>query len=461
MRGINWEREIQIEYFEDSEPVWSQGVGVRIHGGKTRNAPQKSLRLYARNEFGAGEFHHQFFETKEKTVFDKLLLRCHFGCWNKTIIKDELTSYVCRDLNFESQHSRTCVVFINGEYWGLFAIRDFMDAQFIEEEYGFHQDSVDILNHASGFRPNVADNWGIYEGENDHYAALMDFMENADMTDFSNFEYISTQMDISSIIDYYATQIFFAQKDWPAGNHKVWRGGYEETKWRWILFDTDSGWGYLGPSNNTMNRATALNSTNYSNPPWATFLFRKMLQSPAFVEAYKTRLACLMRNEFSPETLGVAIDRFVDFYTPGMPRNLDRWHLVSSMSNWSSRISSKLIDFSQERRPFLEEHIANFFDSPYNVDEYDCLSNPLAVEDESVEYKLAIYPNPSSDRIWIDVNSEERNGQLFIYDIQGRQVHADTYRFHHLIETSGFADGLYVITIQFDDSLISGRFVKR
>jgi len=461
MRGVDWERDIHITYFEESEAIWAQEVGVRIHGGKTRNGPQKSFRLYARNELGAGEFHHQFFDTKEKTVFDKLLLRCHFGCWNKTIIKDELTSYVCRDLNFESQHSRPCVVFINGEYWGLFAIRDFIDSQFIEEEYSFHQDSVDILNHGSGYRPNVDPDWGIYEGENDHYAALMDFIENADMTDFSNFEYIQTQMDVSSMIDYYATQIFFAQKDWPAGNHKVWRGGYEGTKWRWILFDTDSGWGYLGPTNNTMIRATTTTSNNYSNPPWATFLFRKMLESPEFEDAYKARLACLMRNEFSPETLGMAIDRFVNFYTPEMPRNLDRWHLLPSMAIWTARISSELINFGEERRPHLEEHIAEFFDSAYNVDEYDCSSNPLTVEEEVPGIQMAIYPNPSSDRIWIDVNSSEKDGQLRIYDIQGRQVYADTYQFHQQIQTSGFSDGLYIITIQFEDSFVTERFVKR
>jgi len=460
MRGIDWERPVHIEYFEDSESVWAQDVGVRIHGGKTRNAPQKSFRLYARNELGAGEFHHQFFDTKEKSVFDKILLRCHFGCWNKTIIKDELTSYVCRDLNFESQHSRPCVVFINGEYWGLFAIRDFIDAQFIEEEFSFHQDSVDILNHGSGYRPNVDPDWGIYEGENDHYAALMDFIENADMTAFSNFEYIQTQMDVSSMIDYYATQIFFAQKDWPAGNHKVWRGGYEGTKWRWILFDTDSGWGYLGPTNSTMIRATTTTSSNYSNPPWATFLFRKMLESPSFAEAFKVRLACLMRNEFSPETLGIAIDRFVDLYSPEMPRNLDRWHLLPSMSNWSARISSKLIDFSEERRPYLEEHIAEFFDSPFNVDEYDCSSNPLSIEEETYRYQMAIYPNPSRDHIWIDVNSSEKDGQLRIYDIQGRQVYSDTYQFHQQIQTSSFTNGLYIITIQFEDAFVTGRFVK-
>ncbi len=461
MRGPDWERPIHIEYFENMEAVWAQDVGVRIHGGRTRGAPQKSLRLYARNELGAGEFHHSFFETKEKTVFDKLLLRCHYGCWNKTVIKDEVTAYVCRDLNFVSQHARPCVVFINGEYWGMYTMRDFIDAQFIEEEYGFHQDSVDILNHGSGFRPNVDPDWGIYEGENDHYAAMMDFIENADMTDVANYEYIDTQMDISSMIEYYATQIFFAQKDWPAGNHKVWRGGYEGTRWRWVLFDTDSGWGYLGPSNNTFIRATTTTSSDYSNPPWATFLFRTMLESPEYEEAFKARLACLMRDEFHPDTLNAAIDRFVDIYTPGMPRNLDRWHFLTSMSSWDSRVSNELRDFGEERRPYLEEYVASYFETPFNAEDYDCAVDPVGTNDLDFKHKMAVYPNPSSDYIWIDVSAAEPGANIHVYDIQGRQVFSGKYSFHQTLDISGFVTGVYVVVVQFEDSVVTGRFLKQ
>ncbi len=55
-RGREWEREVCIEYFDDGEAKFSQNVGIRIHGGATRSYPQKSLRFYARNEYGAGVY---------------------------------------------------------------------------------------------------------------------------------------------------------------------------------------------------------------------------------------------------------------------------------------------------------------------------------------------------------------------------------------------------------------------
>lgn len=459
-RGPAWERNVHIEFFENAQPQWSQNLGIRIHGGKTRNGPQKSFRLYARDYLGAGEFNYQFFDTKEKTVFDKLLLRCHFGCWNKTVIKDEATAYVAKDLDFDSQHAQPCVVFINGEYWGLFSIRDFYDRQYIEEEYGFEDDSVSILNHGSGIIPGLDPEWGIYEGDNDHYVALMDFMENADMTSPESYAYITTQMDVSSMIDYYSTQVYFAQKDWPAGNHKVWRGG-GDSKWRWLLFDTDSGWGYLGAANNTMIRATTTTSTNYSNPPWATFLFRKFLESPEFVEQFQSRYACLIKNEFADENVALAVDRFVNLYNPGMPRNIDRWHLVNSMSDWMNRIDDKLYGFSAARRSYTEQHISDFFDIDFNPEEYDCegvisdLDNADAPDDV-----IVIYPNPATSQIWVDTNTDGVERHLKIFDGVGRLVYDQTYKYHHEINVENFSPGLYLVVLEKGQIKITSKFIK-
>ena len=460
MRGEEWERDIHVEYFENSDPVWAQDVGVRIHGGKTRNAPQKSFRLYARNELGAGEFYHKFFDTKDKSVFDKLLLRCVFGCWNETAIKDEVSAFAVKDLDFDSQHSRPCVLFINGEYWGMFSIRDYYDSQYIEEEYGVEDDSVTVMAHASGYRPDVPSDWGLYEGDNSHYIALMDFMENADMTVEENYAYISNRMDMSSMIDYYLTQIYFANRDWPAGNHKVWRGD-GDMKWRWLLFDMDSGWGYQGPAAQALVKVTATNSSAYYNPPWSTFLLRKLLESPLFEYAFKERYACLMKNEFAAENLQLAIDRFVDIYTPGMPRNIDRWHNNTNMSEWNSRVDVKLRDFADQRRDHAIANIAEYFGEAYDIENYDC--DGIVTSTEEVERNapaMIVYPNPSSGEIWID-SYELTDGTIRIFDSMGRLVYESNYHFHYRADIENLSNGVYIAWIEGEGKRYSQQFVKR
>ena len=51
--GIDWERDIHLTYFDENGiKQLEQDAGVRIHGGLQRNASQKSLRFYARKEYG-------------------------------------------------------------------------------------------------------------------------------------------------------------------------------------------------------------------------------------------------------------------------------------------------------------------------------------------------------------------------------------------------------------------------
>ncbi len=477
-RGGEWERDVHIEYFEEGDLKWSQDIGVRIHGGKSRNAAQKSLRLYAREDLGAAKFNSPFFETKSKTVFDKLLLRAHFGCWNRTVIKDEVSAYIARDLDFETQHSRPCIVFINGEYWGLFAIRDYFDSNYIEEDFEIEKDSVDIIVNGSGVRPGQSEEWGIVEGDNWHYIAMIDFLENNDISDPDNYAYLSTQLDISSTLDYYCSQIFFAQKDWPSNNYKLWSGG-ADSKWRYLFYDIDSGWGQMGATHNTLEYAAHPTGSTIYNTPYATYLFRRLLESPLFVEAFQKRFACLLKSEFSQPVIEQALDRFVDLYTEGMQENLDRWHNVSSMTDWISRVESKLYDFNDERVENVVEHMSTYFNIDFDPADYDCMmiDDPVFVEDDTLTAvtdsittaleeleisgpKIHIYPNPSKDWIWVDAEINSESARLRILDALGRLVYSDSYYFHQKVSVSDFSPGLYFLVIDSDKRSFTKRFIK-
>lgn len=457
-RGSDWERDIHFEVFEEGLLRTAQDAGMRIHGGKTRNAPQKSLRLYGRDYHGAHKFHYPFFETKDKRVFDKLILRAHFGCWNKTMIKDGLSARIAQDLDFDTQHHRLCTVFINGEYWGMYAFRDYFDSDYFEEVYEVEKEDVSILIHGSGIRPGFDETWGIVEGSNGHYLALMDFIENNQLADESNYAYVASQLDVSSMIDFYCTAIYFNHYDWPSNNHKVWRGE-EESSWRWMMYDFDSAWGYRPSNFDTFLYASHPTGTSIYNTPYATWLFRKLLESPHFIEAFAQRYACLLRNEFAQERVEGLLDEFVANYEVGLPEHFERWNLFSSQSAWNSAVNARLRNFNEERLEYAIEHASLALGFAFNPDDYVCEEDPDVTDfpDEGLQAGLLVYPNPAGSFAWIDAPEVAENAVIKVYELSGRLHFQDTYRFHYRLNTADWPRGLYLLVIESGSKRQSAR----
>lgn len=474
-RGIEWERDVHIEFFEDGDLEWSQNAGLRIHGGKTRNQPQKSLRLYARGVHGANKFHHKIFETREKFVFDRLMLRAHYGCWNKTMIKDPLSAYVARDLDFDSQHARPAIVLLNGEYWGIQTFRDRFDRSFFSEQYELDKDSVDILLHGSGTNPNWGADWGIVAGDNADYLAMLDFIENNPLEEPENYDYVKTKLDVKSMVEFYCTAIYLSQYDWPSNNHKVWRGR-GLTKWRWMMYDFDSAWGYRPFNFNTLSYASHPTGSSIYNTPYTTFLFRELLTSEEFRQTFLATYACLMNSVFLPETLEAAIDHFVDLYAEAVPEHLSRWNNLPSVTNWMAQVNTKLYDFAAERREHAIQHVNVVFGIDFNPDDYDCEGYFEAPDDEEEEEEeeepvdiaehaqnspLMVYPNPAATHVWVDFDDAPAGAELKLYNSSGLLVSSTTYHFHAAIDLSDLPAGVYLVMVEHDHMRISTRIIRR
>jgi len=87
--GKEWERPVKIEQFDTKgEIVLSTNAGMRIHGGASRAYNHKSLRLYARSEYGNNTFNYSFFGEDERHLYKRLLLRNSGNDYNSTMFRD-------------------------------------------------------------------------------------------------------------------------------------------------------------------------------------------------------------------------------------------------------------------------------------------------------------------------------------------------------------------------------------
>ena len=379
-RGRDWERDVHIEFFEkDGSLAFAQDAGVRIHGGTTRNRPRKSLRLYARSDYGITWFNYQLFPDKPIARHKRFLLRNSGNDWSESIFRDAyMQSLIVENMSLlDKQHTRAAIVFINGEYWGVHNIRDRYDHRYLQEHYGLDNDRVTILEN------NAELDSGNPDGR-DHYLNLYNFVLNQDMGVQINFNYAANRMDMDNYIDYNIIQIYTRNTDWPGNNVRFWR--YidgdpledlpygQDGRWRWMLFDLDfgfgldfdyvynfgSGYGDNDAFHNTLDFALEPSGPNWPNPPWSTALFRNLMENDGFRETFINRFADHLNTTFKADRAVAVFDSLKAVYEPEIDEHIHRWR-EPTQSHWENDLSV-IREFAELREDAMRNIINDRFD---------------------------------------------------------------------------------------------------
>jgi len=372
-RGVEWEYPAHMEIFPPGadHADLTQDIGVRIHGGWSRSFPKKSLRLYARNRYGAQYFNYSVFPGNMYTSFNRLLLRNSGNEANNTLFRDAAIQKIVGRLDFDIQDYRPVIVFINSEYWGIHNFRERYDKHYLARVYGVDAENIDLLDG----------NASVKEGDPSHYNAMRNYMADNDISQPEHYAHIKTMMDVSNFTDYNIAQIYVKNTDWPGNNIDFWRLRTTEYlpeapfghdgRWRWMLYDTDFGFGLFGGANsfthNTLAFATDPNGPNWPNPPWSTFLLRTLLINPEFKTGFINRFADLLNTHFQPARVVPIIQEMKQIIQPEIPEHIHRWSAPGSFDAWNNNVAT-MINFANQRPHYQRLHIRQHFNILSNVD---------------------------------------------------------------------------------------------
>ncbi|NLY43445.1 MAG: DUF5011 domain-containing protein, partial [Clostridiaceae bacterium] len=381
--GSEWERPMHVEFFEsDGTLGFSQNGGVRIHGGATRNLPQKSLRLYAKDNYDVQDyFRYDIFPNLKNQVngekiteFKRLILRNSGNDWSSTLFRDAMAQSLIAHLKLDTQAYRPSVVFINGEYWGIHNIRERFDRYYVATHYNLNADDVAMIevllrSPVEAFEVNE----GTQEDADAYMNEVTGFLKSNPVTNQENYEYIKTKIDVDNFINYQVANIYFANTDWPGNNVKIWRyrtknGQYDpnaaygkDGRWRWMVYDTDFGFGLNTNANHdTLSFATATNGPDWPNPPWSTYLLRTLLENTEFRNKFINYFADLLNTVFQPSFVNQRIDDMKAVIASSIPEHIRRWQ--GGIGNWDSNVQV-MKNFANARQANVRQHILNKFAS--------------------------------------------------------------------------------------------------
>ena len=317
-----------LEYFEDGVKVMENEVTLRMNGAASRGNGQKSFAVYA---WGTGEdgmfsypvFGQDYNNLNQNTIerFSSLRLRAFGNDWRRSMFRDALSQKLVEDLNLGTQGYQPCILLINGEYFGVYEIRENRDQKFFEEHFGIGKGNLSKTDLFNLTEENADQN-------GKEFLDLIDFVRNHDLSQSDNYSYVESKLDIGQFIDYIITEQYLYNVDWPQNNALVFRSihtrknsEYEDGKWRFVLYDLDYAINY--PAEN--NFETVKNSESY-----VSALLRGLLANGSFVEQYANRFEELLETHFEPSKVLAIQESFEHEFAPEIEETLQRWNVYQS-----------------------------------------------------------------------------------------------------------------------------------
>ncbi|MBN8705897.1 MAG: CotH kinase family protein [Bacteroidetes bacterium] len=330
---------VQWEYFDKTGTrVTSYPAGLKIFGMYSRAQNQRSFSLFARSGYGASEFKYPFFDNNPVRTFQSLVLRNSGNDWAYSGIRDHLTSELIGPLEVDRLQSKPVVVYLNGKYWGIYFLMEKTSEHLIANRHQVNKDAIEMIELGSG--------WGEYHsvlGSVDSWNSFIEWMQNKDMTDPSVSALIKYRMDVQNFMTYQSINIFVANNDWPGNNYKFWRLTSPVTQWKWLVYDTDFGYGLFNSNAWQLNfiefASTEFGDPFWPNPPISTYLFRKLLENEEFKGMFINTSMDLMNTVFKTGNTLSVLNRISTGISAEIPAHRLRWQ-SDMQGSWSDQVNS-------------------------------------------------------------------------------------------------------------------------
>jgi len=321
-RGREWERQAHIEFFEaDGSIMLSQMAGIRIQGGWTRANTQKSMRLFARDEYQAGAnlFRCDLFpgltsvSGEPVNEFKCLLLRTGSNNNSSSVITSQAMMRLADTTSAFSAYTRFAAVYLNGKYYGIIGVYEDFVPQYFEAHFGIDKNKITCINGAASI--SGISQWDLDNGpesELSAFYAMQDYIIGTDMTIEENYARAAEMIDIDCFIQYMCFGSYIGMSDWISNNVRIWRyfgnkyhsGGYNpnaeeygfDGRWRFVLKDMDSAGGYGHPAKSQLT--VHINADGHMR---LNTMFRSLYKNQFFYEKVCAVYSDMMNTIFKPD----------------------------------------------------------------------------------------------------------------------------------------------------------------
>lgn len=318
--------------------------GLKLFGGQTRYIPKKSFALKFSKKYGPSSLEYKVFDNRDAVKYDTLVVRSGSQDSTASMIRDELaTSIMDKYGTVDVQAYKAVVLYINGNYRGVYFLREKVDEEFVSHHYNIDEEGTNIVRI-----DNV-----VSAGSSRDYDSLKNYIESHDMTSNEAYEYISSKLDIDNFIDFLIGEIYTTNND--IVNMRYFNNkNLDNGKLKLVFYDFD--FAFYNVEKNYLQwliNPEGLGEHNYNNT-----IIRGLFRNSKFKKRFLERASYNMKNVWTKENIEKEYNYLVNLLEPEMEKNQKRWG--STYSGWKNELSV-LKNYLDKRRGYVLSSIKSYY----------------------------------------------------------------------------------------------------
>ena len=430
-----------LEFFDRAGVMQSEVTGdFNKHGNDSWAYAQRGIDFIARDQYGYNyAIKHQIFATKSRNKFQRLILKAgasdnypfegtpnsaYPGELGGAHIRDAYVQTLSQtgDLYLDERTYDACIMYVNGQYWGVYESRekvddaDFMDYYYDQDEE--YKDSPNYIQYLATWggtnteygAPNAQPDWD----------ALVNYVTVNNMAVQANFDYVTSQYKWKSLVDYFVLNSYILNQDMLSWNTSWWRGldtNGSKKKWRYSLWDMDASFNHYTnftgiPS--SQPDADPCNIDNLPNPGGEghTVILNELMNNPVFEQYYISRYIDLSNTTFKCDNMIAVLDSLVNIITPEMPGQVAKWG--GTMTQWNQNVQD-MRDFINARCAAMNQGLIDCYPitGPYTLNVNVNPPNAGDVKVNSITPTSYNYSGTYFGNIAILLKASENPGYVF------------------------------------------------
>jgi len=294
----------------------TQDVGIRIKGASTRNHPVKNFNIFPRKKYGDSKFKDEVIDNNYSVV-DKKVIKKYDSFGLRSVnwlnrMREAIVQNALKDSPILATFdSNRCVLFLDGEFWGLYDITEKASKDYIQSNYNIPKENVALIKNSELEE-------GTEQDFND-FKNLVEYCASHDLTQEANYNYVASQLDIDSLIYSYASGFYLGIWDWPNRNYFVYRNKgqpiegnlYSDGKWRFGAFDFDYSAGITFDSFGGVPGYAHDSFTKFQSKKdeFPTPIFSSLIKNRKFYKKFADTMHLMGDEIFSPSKMGSIVEK--------------------------------------------------------------------------------------------------------------------------------------------------------